>query len=269
MMSSPATLQAPRPLTGRIQVGLVALLLILAAASWVVTGDRMSGMDDGPGTELGGVGWFMVGWLTMMAAMMLPSLSPAALAYARMQPGGSTALFVAGYLVTWGAIGVVGYVLVESVRSLELGFFAWENGGRYVAAGVIVGAAAYQLTASKDACLRTCRSPTASLREHWRPGGAGALWMGVVHGGFCVGCCWALMAVLLALGVMSVGWMALVATLVAIEKLLPWRSIATGGTATLLATLGLAVALVPEEVPGLTVPGADASMGMGAMERGR
>jgi predicted metal-binding membrane protein len=265
-MSSSATLQAQRPLPGPIQAGLVALLLLVAAACWVVTGNRMSGMDHGPGTALGGVGWFMVVWLTMMAAMMLPSLAPAALAHARMQPGGSTALFVAGYLVTWGSVGLVAYVVVESVRALEAGFLAWENGGQYVAAGVIVGAAAYQLTGPKDACLRTCRSPTTSLREHWRPGDAGALWMGVVHGGYCVGCCWALMAALFALGIMSLGWMALVAGLIAIEKLLPWRSAATRGTAIVLATLGLGVALVPGEVPGLTVPGSDAHMDVGTME---
>jgi predicted metal-binding membrane protein len=119
---------------------------------------------------------------------------------------------------------------------------------------VIVAAAIYQLTPLKDVCLSKCRSPFAFLLTAWRPGRVGALRMGLEHGGWCVGCCWALMAALIALGVMSVGWMLFVAALIAIEKLLPWKALANRSVAVLLAVMGLAVALAPERVPGLTVP---------------
>ena len=121
-------------------------------------------------------------------------------------------------------------------------------------------AAVYQLTPLKDVCLRHCRSPFMFLMKHWRPGRLGALRMGVIHGGWCVGCCWALMAALFALGVMSLGWMAFIAALIAIEKLLPWRALANRGIAVLLLVLGLGVAFAPESVPGLTLPGSPKAM---------
>jgi hypothetical protein len=147
--------------------------------------------------------------------------------------------------------------------------FAWENAGPYLAGGIIVAAAAYQLTPLKDVCLRHCRSPFMFLMNHWRPGRWGALRMGVIHGGWCVGCCWALMAALFALGVMSLGWMALIAALIATEKLLPWKALANRGIALLLLALGLGVAFAAEDVPGLVLPNsaqaqkAMESMGMG------
>ena len=121
-------------------------------------------------------------------------------------------------------------MIVEGVRELDPGFLAWDELGPYVAGAVILGAALYQLSPLKDSCLRQCRSP-AMLLQHWRPGPVGALRMGFEHGGFCIGCCWALMAALFAVGVMSVGWMAFIAALIAAEKLLPWRAIANRGIA--------------------------------------
>ena len=209
-------------------------LLALAAAAWLLTPDRMSGMDAGPGTELGSLGWFAVSWLVMMAAMMLPSLVPAALAGAR-------AAFVAGYLAVWTAAGLVAYVLFEAIRALDLGFLAWERAGRYVAAGVILAAAAYQLSGHKAACLDRCRTPPAS---------------GLRHGINCVGCCIGLMAALFALGVMSVTWMAVVAALIAVERLAPRRTPAVYGVAATLAVLGIWMAVAPGDLPGLTLPGA-------------
>jgi predicted metal-binding membrane protein len=238
-----------------------ALLLALAAGCWAITAERMRGMDMGPGTDLGGFGWFAVVWATMMAAMMLPSLVPMALAYARASRDGSapapvvgTALFAAGYLLTWVGAGVLAYALVEGVRSLDASWLAWDRGGPYVAGGVIVGAALYELTPLKSACLRHCRNPELLARE-WRPGLPGALSMGLRHGGFCVGSSWALMAALFALGAMSLTWMVVVAALVALEKLLPSRKLAIGTTFVLVALLGLTVALAPEQVPALTIPG--------------
>jgi predicted metal-binding membrane protein len=238
------------------EYGLVVLVLGLTGAGWALIDRRMGGMDAGPGTELGELGWFAVTWALMMAAMMLPAVAPTVAAYRRRAAApGATHLFAAGYLGAWLAAGLLGYTLVEGVRSLELGFLAWDEAGRYVAGGVILGGALYQLTGPKDACLRRCRDPRAFLAEHWRPGRAGALRMGMEHGGLCVGCCWALMAALFALGVMSIVWMAFVAALIAAERLLPWTTVARRAVAVMLALLALAVALAPGDVPGLTVPG--------------
>ena len=242
------------PLSVSRRVGVIAVLLAAAAAAWAVTGDRMGGMDMGPGTMLGGLGWFVGVWVTMMAAMMLPSVAPIVLMYARLaiRPG-AVALFVAGYLLPWAAAGVLAYGVVEGVRTLDLGFLGWDAAGQYVTAGVILAAAVYQITAAKGVCLLQCRSPLA-LVEHWRPGPLGALRMGIEHGGFCVGCCWALMAALFALGVMSVAWMVFIALVIAAEKLLPSGRLANRGIAVVLAALAVWVAVAPDSVPWLTVP---------------
>ncbi len=238
------------------EAGPVLLLAVLAGIAWVATVQRMQGMDMGPGTELGSLGWFAGIWVAMMAAMMLPSLTPMAVAYSRgragaLRPLAATALFAVGYLLVWLAAGMVAYALIEGVRSLDLAFLAWDRGGQYVAGGVILLAALYELTPMKARCLRHCRD--SELLER-RPGAAGALAMGVEQGCFCVGCSWALMAALFALGVMSIGWMVLIAVLIGVEKLLPWDVIPSGATAAVLVVLGLAVMLFPEQVPGLTIP---------------
>jgi predicted metal-binding membrane protein len=241
---------------GLAEAGLVALLLALAAAGWVLTDERTGGMAAGPGTELGDVGWFTVSWLLMMAAMMLPTITPMVVAYSRHSaPGGGTAAFAAGYLVTWVAAGLLGYAVVSGVRSLQPAFLAWEEAGRYLAVAVIAAAGLYQLTTPKRACLRRCRDRRAFLRERSRPGRLGALRMGLEHGGVCVGCCWALMAALFALGAMSLTWMGLVAALIAAERLLPWGDAPRRAVAVVLVALGTGVALAPGDVPGLTVPG--------------
>jgi predicted metal-binding membrane protein len=235
----------------------VVVLVALAGGCWAVTAQRMRGMDMGPGTDLGGLGWFAVVWVTMMAAMMLPSLSPMAVACSRDAGGGQagslarTVVFAAGYLLTWAAFGLVAYALVEEVRSLDPGVLAWGRAGRYLTGGVILGAALYELTAAKRRCLRHCRD-SHLLRQ--RPGATGALLMGMEQGGFCVGCSGALMVALFALGVMSIAWMLLIAGLIAIEKLLPWTVVTIGTTAAVLALLGVAVIVVPAHVPSLTIP---------------
>jgi predicted metal-binding membrane protein len=249
-----------RPPAGPTTSEVAPVLLLLAAAgvAWVVTVDRMQGMDMGPGTALGAFGWFAGVWVTMMAAMMLPSLSPIAVAYARGSAGergarriAGSALLPAGYLLVWAIVGALAYALIEGVRSLDLAFLAWDRGGRYVAGGVILGAGLYELTPIKASCLRHCREGRLLRR---RPGALGALATGVEQGGYCVGCSWALMAALFALGVMSIAWMVVIAALIAIEKLLPWEAIPRGASAALLVALGLAVVFFPDHVPGLTVP---------------
>jgi predicted metal-binding membrane protein len=279
-----ATLRRVPQLPTAVQLGLIFGLILLAAIAWAMTGDRMEGMDAGPGTDLGGLGFWVTAWVVMMAAMMFPSIAPMVVMHARIEEGkrqrgrpteaGTTALFIGGYLLTWTAAGLVGYAIFQAGRALDLGFLAWDSGGPYVAGAVIVAAGIYQLTPLKDVCLRHCRSPMMFLMTRWRPGRAGAMRMGMEHGGWCVGCCWGLMAALFALGVMSIGWMVMIAALIAFEKLLPWRAVANRGIAALLVVLGLGVAFAADDVPGLTLPdspearAAMDSMGMGGDSSG-
>jgi predicted metal-binding membrane protein len=260
-----ATLRRPPALPEILRFGLLGLLLLLALAGWAVTDERMQGMDAGPGSDLGTLGFYLTTWVVMMSAMMFPSIAPMVLMYARMEagrreqgksaPAGATAVFVGGYLIAWAAAGLLGYAIFDLSRSLSIEAFSWDRGGPYLAGGVLIAAAAYQLTPLKGVCLRKCRNPLMFLLSAWRPGRLGAMRMGLEHGAWCVGCCWALMAALFALGVMSIGWMAFVAALIAIEKLLPWKAFANRGVALLLVALGIAVAFAPGRVPGLTLPG--------------
>ena len=255
----------PRAYADPRRLVLVAVLLGLAVAGWVITDERMAGMDAGPAAELGSLGYYVGVWVVMMAAMMFPSTCPMVLAYATIQrrrrergrsrsgPVG-VGLFVGGYLSAWMAFGLAAYGLLELGRALSIDALAWDSAGPYVAGGVIFASAVYELTAAKDVCLRKCRGPLDFVRGYWKPGYRGAVRMGVEHGAWCVGCCWALMAALFALGVMSLGWMAFVAALIAAEKLLPWKEVAARGVAVLLAGLAVGVAFAPERVPGLAPP---------------
>jgi predicted metal-binding membrane protein len=244
------------------QTALVGVLIALALVAWLVTDDRMTGMDAGPGTDPGALGFYVGVWVVMMAAMMFPSISPMVLAFAAIQRNRrergeratGLALFVAGYLVAWTSFGLLAYGVFALGRELDIGALEWGAGGPYLAGSLILLAAGYQLTPLKDVCLRTCRSPLAFVAGWGKPGRWGALRMGVEHGGFCVGCCWALMVALFAVGVMSVGWMAFVAALIAVEKLAPWKRVANLSVAAVLAALALGVAFTPENVPGLTLP---------------
>src|SRR3982074_1622857 len=169
MASIAQTRTAWRP--ARPQVGLLALLLVAAAVAWVLTRKRMLGMDAGPGTDPGSVGFHVLSWVVMMAAMMFPSIAPMVLTFTfiqrrRRERGAlegvvSRWTFVAGYLVTWTAFGLAAYGLVVGVRSFSIPVFSGHRGGPYLAGGVLIAAAAYQLTPAKHACLRRCRGTLA------------------------------------------------------------------------------------------------------------
>lgn len=239
------------------------LLLMGAVIAWLVTVNRMRGMDMGPGTDLGGLGWFAGVWAVMMAAMMLPSLVPIAGTYAaqtraRSEAGApralmQTTLLVSAYLVTWVLIGLAAWALVKEVRSLDVSFLAWHAGGRYVAGAVIAAAGLYELTPLKASCLRRCGDRGLLVADS-RGGFYGAARMGLAQGAYCIGCSWALMAALFALGVMSITWMVMIAVLNAMEKLLPRSALTGRAAAALLLALAGGVALVPEHLPGLTIP---------------
>ena len=215
-------------------------------------------MDDGPWTALGTLGWFLGVWVVMMAAMMFPSLAPTVALYSRM-----TTAIGSRRCCSPPATSSSGEP-PASPRSPSRGPAApspatcWPGTARGAGspAATLLVAAAYELTPLKDVCLGKCRSPLGFLLGAWRDGRAGSLQMGVRHGAWCVGCCWALMASLFALGVMSIVWMAFVAAIIAAEKTLPWRRVATYGTAGILLVLGLLLLAAPDVVPALTIPGA-------------
>jgi len=255
-----------RPRVEPAQLALLVGLLGLAAIAWVVSDDRMAGMDSTPGMDLGGLGFYVTVWVVMMAAMMFPSVAPTVMTYDLLRAGhrargrgaarDAVAIFVAGYLLVWTAAGLLAYVMLELGRELDPAFLRWDAAGRWITGAVIVAAAAYQLTPWKRACLVKCRSPMMFLAERWRHGRAGALELGARHGAWCLGCCWALMAALFAVGLMSLGWMALIAAVIAGEKLLPWPAATRYSAAVALLAVGLAVAAVPADVPGFAEPGA-------------
>jgi predicted metal-binding membrane protein len=273
MTVAPARDQADeRPPLRLNSLSIAGVLLALALLSWVVTVDRMRGMDAGPGTDLGGLGWFLGIWVTMMAAMMLPSVAPMVLAFARVTKERSrreqatfvpTWMFVAGYLAAWTAYGLVAYGIFRLVDAVDGGVLAWDRAGPYVAGGAIVAAGLYQLTPIKDICLRHCRTPLHFLMHGWHEGKIGAVRMGVEHGAYCVGCCWGLMIVLFSLGVMSLVWMAVIAGVIFAEKVFPWGGRVTKVFAVAFVALGIWIAASPGSVPGLTNPrGNSPSMGM-------
>jgi predicted metal-binding membrane protein len=252
------------PMRGLTPLSTTALLLAAALVCWILVIARMHGMDAGPATDLGGLGWYLGIWVTMMAAMMLPSVAPMALLFARVSrersrrelPGAApTPIFVAGYLAAWTSYGLAAYGVFRFVSWLGPGFLSWDGAGPYVAGGAIAAAGLYELTPLKQVCLKHCRGPLHFIFEGWRPGPFGAIRMGVEHGTYCIGCCWGLMVILFALGVMSLFWMAVIAGVIFAEKILPHGLRLSRVFAIAFVAFGIWVALAPASVPGLTDPG--------------
>jgi len=242
----------------RMRLGLVATLLVLAGVGWWWAADRMGGMDAGPWSALGSLTWFLGVWVVMMAAMMFPSVAPTIALYSRMTRSRSPLsplMFTGGYLLTWAGAGLAAYAIAAGLSAAWGDALGWDSAGRPIAGITLLVAGVYELTPLKNVCLGKCRSPLGFLLGSWRGGPFGGLRMGMKNGAWCVGCCWALMASLFALGIMSITWMAFVAGLIAIEKILPWRRVATYGTATLLLALGVFLLAAPQAIPGLTAPG--------------
>jgi predicted metal-binding membrane protein len=253
---------APPFIAARSRLGLIALLLALAAAGWWWTVNEMQGMEGGPWTDLGTLAWFVGVWIAMMAAMMFPSVAPTVALYSHLTESRSPIaplVFTSGYLAAWTSIGVLAFAVATAGGRVSGDVLAWDRAGRWIAGGTLIVAAVYELTPLKDVCLAKCRSPLGFLLGSWRGGRWGALRMGARHGAWCIGCCWALMASLFALGVMSIVWMAVVAALIAFEKLIPSRRAATYGTATILSVLGVLMLAAPDAIPAFTTPGGSMS----------
>ena len=256
-MSTEAATVRPRRVTG---TGVVVLAVALVC--WVVAADRMRGMDMGPGTGLGSLPFFLGVWVTMMAAMMLPSALPMVQLFDRIgrdrrdagKPAPRTAVFVASYLAVWAAYGVAAFAVYRGISAAHWRFLSWQHHGQIVAGAAVAAAGLYELTRLKRACLRHCRGPMHFILGGWRPGNRGAFLMGLEHGGYCVGCCFGLMLILFALGAMSVTWMAIVAIVIFVQKVLPRAAALHVPLAVALLGLGVWIALAPGSVPGLEVP---------------
>jgi predicted metal-binding membrane protein len=273
LVPKPDPVERRPPLGGLDPIWTAAALLALALVAWIVTVARMQGMDDGPGTSLGTLGWFLGAWTTMMAAMMLPSVEPTVLLFTRISRQRRTEgrsgpaapwLFVAAYLAVWTGFGLVAFALFRLVGDVDLGFLAWDRSGPAVAGAVLVLAGLYELTPLKEACLRHCRNPFEMLFFGWRDGALGGAGMGAAHGLACVGCCLGLMTALFALGFMSLVWMTAIAAVIFAEKVFVFGAGIRRPLAVALVVLGVWVAVAPASVPALVQPGGAPAMPMGA-----
>lgn len=217
-----------------------AVLAILSLAAWASTiyqSQAMAAAKEMGANDpmLNGMGLtfsplqfllFLSTWIVMMTAMMLPSAAPMVMTYAEVSQRrrsrhlayAPTGLFVLGYLLAWGSLGVLAYAVNVLLPLIGIAFpelqpYAAVFGG---AGLMLVGA--YQLSPLKYICLSRCRMPLGFILSHWREGRGGALRMGLDHGLYCIGCCWALMSVLFLVGIMNLAWMALLSLFVFIEK---------------------------------------------------
>ena len=244
-----------------------ALLLGVAGAAWAGVIAQATSMRDMGGAAMAstapesmqpelapaGLVTFVLAWLVMMAAMMLPSAAPMILLYRTVARGQAargkgfvpTWVFVLGYLLVWAGFGVIVYLASQVVTAVLASSMTLVDWTAYAVAAVLLVAGGYQFTPLKRVCLRACQSPLAFLMGHWKPGPVGALRMGLEHGIYCSGCCWGLMAVLVAAGAMGLAWVVLIALAVFVEKLLSRGQWAAWGAGLLLITLGVLVAFQP------------------------
>ena len=228
-------------------------LLVVTALAWLailrapMRGDDMAGMQMVMAPTARDAAAYVVAWAVMMAAMMLPSAMPMIGLYAATQRNtgsapartAAVASFALVYLALWAATGAPIYLASLALMAVGPATLA------YITAGVLIAAGVYQLSPFKHVCLRHCRSPLGFLLGHWRAGWRGGLVLGWAHAWYCLGCCWALMAVLVVAGAMGLPWVLAIACVVAAEKLLrggEWIARAAG---VVLVLLGVAVAVHP------------------------
>ncbi len=232
---------------------------LLAAVAWAVTVMQARDMGNGPGTMGLGLLPFLGLWVVMMAAMMLPSVAPVAVLWTRSISGTSTgtgrvarmSLFLTGYLLAWAAFGAVAFAVLAGTGRLPA---ASPAAAKWLGVAIFITAGSYQLTPWKDWCLRRCRSPVGALLHYigFR-GRSRDVRVGLHHGATCAGCCWGLMIVLIAVGVMNLAVMAALAVVIFAEKL--WRHGKPFGQAvgTVLVAVGVLAIWFPWLLPGLHV----------------
>jgi predicted metal-binding membrane protein len=241
------------PVTVRIRSAPAGLLLVVAAAAWVWMVTRWGGMSALPGTMGLGLAAFLAVWTLMMTAMMLPATAPVAALYARtitVHRASRMVVFTVAYLLVWAAAGLPAYALAVGLgRVARLPPAA----GTAVAAAVFAVSGVYQLTPLKDRCLARCRSPIGlMLRYASYPRASRDLRAGAHHGAFCLGCCWSLMVLLAAFGVMNLWAMVVLAAVITAEKLTPVGRLVARAAGIVSIVLAVAVFWVPALAPGLT-----------------
>lgn len=263
----------PKSSLGRARLSLLVSLAVLTAAAWAVTvyhalsmREPMDGMSDMAMSGMSAGGWsfasaagFLVVWSTMMAAMMLPAAAPMIVVFASAQAGRErptavpTWIFVTGYLLVWVVTGAAVYVVVQ-VGTEAANFLSLTDRAKFappLLGFTLVAAGLYQFTQIKRACLTHCRSPLAFVAQYWRDGWLGAFQMGMQHGTYCLGCCWALFAVLIVAGIMSLAWMLLLTLAVLVEKVLPQGQRISTAIGVAFVALGLAVSIGAVPTPWL------------------
>jgi len=236
-----------------LKIATYAGLLLVTVVAWVALLRSPMGADDMAGMQMVmtptvvDAAAYVGAWGVMMAAMMLPSALPMIGLYAATQSSVASRRaraaaivgFAATYLTLWAASGLPIYLASLALMAVSPTALA------YITAGVLVGAGLFQASPLKQVCLRHCRSPLGFLMGHWRAGWRGGLAMGWAHACYCLGCCWALMVVLVVAGAMGLPWVLLIACVVAAEKLLPGGEWIARATGVALVLLGVAVALYP------------------------
>jgi predicted metal-binding membrane protein len=241
-----------------ITLPLLAVLIALTLLAWLLLG-RLAGrnaalagagvpMTMGMGGRLGVVpaALFLLVWLVMMMAMMFPSVWPTLLLYARVaRSSARVALFTLGYLFVWEGFGLLIYAGYVGVGALLAARTDWMDRLPLLIAAALIAAGLYQFTPLKRVCLAHCQGPVGYLMAHWRGGAAGALRMGLGHGAYCLGCCWALMLALAGVGVMDLRWMGSVAVVIAVEKLGPRRTFVPRAVGAAMLLLGVVIGLSP------------------------
>ncbi|ODU05660.1 MAG: hypothetical protein ABS81_06965 [Pseudonocardia sp. SCN 72-86] len=260
----------------RAQIAIGSVLILLTAGAWMllVQGQRGS-MHGGAVTPTMGLAApvFLGVWLVMVAAMMFPATAPMLLMFARVAANRRTnsrawvptIFFTLGYLIVWSAVGATAFGFGSLSEWLARRFDVVAAVGPRVGALLIVAAGVFQFSALKDRCMTECRSPLAFLTMHWREGARGAVTMGMRHGVVCVGCCWALMAILFPLGMMNIAALGLVTTLIFAERVLPGGKALQLAAGVALLGLGAAAFVSPDMLPGGTASMGDTMQMSGAM----
>jgi predicted metal-binding membrane protein len=259
-MSQNGIVVVPEGISKRAQNALWLILLGLAAAGWALTilqVRKMGSISHMPEMAMQPVSalLFLPVWIGMMIAMMFPSVAPmvslfAAVSRGRREAGARglpTWIFLSGYLTVWILFGIAAFLLSRVVPAVGMAASGLWAVSPLAGGFVLILAGLYQWSPLKGVCLRHCRSPLGFILHEWRDGAGGAFRMGFVHGAYCVGCCWGLMVVLFAMGLMNLGWMVLLSAVIFAEKIVrygPFVGKLAGVGLVLLGVISLILPLV-------------------------
>lgn len=240
---------------------ILGLLLALAAAAWaaLIWQGARAGIDmamDSPTMGLRAP-LFLTTWVIMMVAMMFPTAAPMIIAFHTVQAGKrqrgeafvSTWIFVAAYLLVWGLSGVAAYAVALAAEAVAARTALSPATAARIGGTLLIAAGLYQLTPLKDLCLSKCRTPITFIMTSWRDGAWGALRMGLLHGAYCLGCCWLLFVILFPLGIMNIAAMAGITLVIFAEKTLPWGRVVARAAAAALVVYGVVVIAAPQFLP--------------------